>query len=280
MLPGDVARAVSRYLSAADRLVPGRICGFYLVGSTALDAWRAGSSDIDFVAVVDGGLGHRDMRRLALLHKVGNVPAAWQALIRVQSGIPGTLNGVFVAASDLDKPVTHIRPLAEHSGWSFRSGRGFEVNPVGWKVLLERGITVRGPAPDDLGLDPEPGRLREWNLRQLHGHWAAYAGKALSAKPPRKPLLPAHRVAMSYVLAPPRLHHTIVTGQVISKEAAAEYALDTFGARWHPLIRLALARRLGVSAPVGIDTSLTDPRRLPRLVGEFILDVIASADQR
>ncbi|MEU8246329.1 aminoglycoside adenylyltransferase domain-containing protein [Nonomuraea sp. NPDC048916] len=279
MFPDDVARAVSRYLSASDRLVPGRVCGFYVVGSAALGAWRAGRSDIDFVATVDGDLAEHGMRRLALLHKVGNVPAAWQALVRARPTIPGTLNGAFVSAGDLGKPVTRIRPLASHSGPSFARGRGFDVNPVVWKVLLERGITVRGPAPDQLGLDSEPEKLREWNLRQLHEHWAAWAAKALSGKPPRKPLLPAHRVALSSVLATPRLHHTIVTGEVISKEAAAEYALDTFEARWHPLIRHALAHRLGVPAPVGVDTSMTDPRRMPRLVGEFILDVIASADQ-
>jgi hypothetical protein len=278
MLPEDVMRAVSHYLSVADRLLPGRICGFYVVGSIALGAWREGHSDIDFVAAVEGDLGERDMRRLALLHKVGNMPAAWQAVVRARTSIPGTVNGVFVAVSDLGRPVTHIRPIASHSGPSFKRGRGFEVNPVVWKVLLEKGVTVRGPAPHELGLDPEPGRLREWNLQQLHGHFAAWAGKALSGRPPRKPLQPAHRVAVSRVLAPARLHHTIVTGEVISKEAAAQYALDTFEARWHPLIRLALARRLGQQASV--DASLTDSRRLPRLVGEFTLDVIANADRR
>ncbi|WP_188190341.1 aminoglycoside adenylyltransferase domain-containing protein [Nonomuraea sp. SYSU D8015] len=280
MLPDEVARAVSRYLAVADRLLPGRVRGFYVVGSTALGAWQAGRSDIDFVAAVDGDLGERDMRRLALLHKLGNVPAAWQALVRARPAIPGTLNGVFVATGDLSKPVTRIRPLASHSGPSFKRGRGFEVNPVVWKILLEKGVTVRGPAPHELGLDPEPDQLREWNLQQLHGHWATWAGRALSDEPPRKPLLPAHRVAMSAVLSPPRLHHTIVTGEVISKEAAAAYALDTFEARWRPLIRLALARRLGRPAPPGLDASVTDPRRLPRVVGEFILDVIASADRR
>jgi hypothetical protein len=261
-------------------LVPGRIRGFYVVGSTALGAWRAARSDIDFVAALDGDLGERDLRRLGLLHKVGNVPAAWQALVRARPSIPGTLNGVFVPVAELGKPVTQIRPFAQHSGPSFKRGRGFDVNPVVWKVLLERGLTARGPAPGELGLDPEPGKLREWNLQQLHGHWARWAGKAMSGKPPRKPLLPAHRVALASVLAPPRLHHTIVTGEVISKEAAAEYALDTFAARWHPLIRLALARRLGESTSSTIDSDATDPRQLPRLVGEFILEVVADADRR
>src|SRR4051812_40987559 len=85
--------------------------------------------------------------------------------------------------------------------------------------------------------------------------------RALSARPPRKPLRPAHLVALTGVLAPPRLHHTIMTGEVISKEAAAAYALDTFDARWRPLIRLALAYRLGETPP-------DDKSGLPRMVGE------------
>ncbi|AQZ61258.1 hypothetical protein BKM31_06950 [[Actinomadura] parvosata subsp. kistnae] len=275
MLANEVERAVSRYLAVADRLLPGRISGFYVVGSVALGAWRAGRSDIDFVATVAGDLGERDLRRLALLHKAGNAPAAWRALARARPDVPGTLNGVFVAERDLGRPVTSLRPLASHSGPSFKRGRGFEANPVVWKVLLEKGVAVRGPAPGELGLDPEPGRLREWNLGQLHGHFATWAGRALSARPPRKPLQPAHQVALATVLSPPRLHHTIATGEVISKEAAAEYALDTFGPRWHPLLRLALARRLGLPAPAP-----GDARRVPRLVGEFVLEVIASADEK
>ena len=66
-----------------------------------------------------------------------------------------------------------------------------------------------------------------------------------------------------------RLHHTIATGDVISKEAAGEYALDVFDARWHPVIYEALAyvrmepNRLRVSA---------DERS--RLTSEFVLHVV------
>jgi hypothetical protein len=117
-----------------------------------------------------------------------------------------------------------------------------------------------------LGLDPEPGRLRAWNLERLHGHWRGFAERAMSATPPRKPLVSASEVAAASLFGPPRMHHTIATGKVIAKEAAAEYALDTFAARWHPLIRTALTIRAGERA-----------RAEPKAAGEFMLDVIADA---
>jgi hypothetical protein len=75
------------------------------------------------------------------------------------------------------------------------------------------------------------------------------------------------------VLGPPRLHHTIATGDVISKEAAGGYALDMFDRRWHPLVRDALAywRREGRQVNLS-----PDERR--DLTCDFVLEVIDSAE--
>ncbi|MEU4509278.1 nucleotidyltransferase domain-containing protein [Nonomuraea wenchangensis] len=268
--PAGLSRAVEHYLSVADRLVPGLVTGCYVVGSAALGDWRPDMSDIDVVAVVGRPAGERELRRLSLLHKLGNLRATGRALARRRPHLPGTVNAVFVAAGDLGEPVTRIRPVASHSGPRFRRGQGFDVNPVMWKVLRERGIAVRGPAPATLGLDPEPSLLRSWTLDQLRGHWARYAARALSGRPPRRRLLSPYRLALGYALSPPRLHRTVTTGEVISKEAAGAYALDTFDARWHPLLQLALAHRRGVPGPA------LDPSQVPRLTGEFIHEVIAT----
>ncbi|MBO0694234.1 MAG: nucleotidyltransferase domain-containing protein, partial [Acidimicrobiaceae bacterium] len=53
VLPALVEAAVGRYLRLADLWLPGRVTGWYLVGSLALDAFRPGRSDVDFVAVLD-----------------------------------------------------------------------------------------------------------------------------------------------------------------------------------------------------------------------------------
>ena len=249
----DARRAAARYLAVADRLLPGRITGCYLVGSAALDAWRPLISDIDFVAVVGGSCGDREIRRLRVLHLAGNLGAARNAVAHRRPAIPGTMNGVFVAADEVAKPVTSIRPIAAHTGRRFRRDRAFDVNPVTWQVLAEHGITLRGPAPDSLHLDPEPHRLRDWTLGQLRNHWRPYAEQVRSAR----------RISAKRLLGPPRMHYTVRTGRVISKEAAGEYALDTFDRCWHPVILAALSLRDGTPIPTS-----------PRDAAEFMLHVI------
>ena len=70
------------------------------------------------------------------------------------------------------------------------------------------------------------------------------------------------------MLAAPRLHCTIATGEVISKDAAGEYALSEFGPQWQPLIREALCywreepeRHLSVSI-----------RQRTRMTAEFVAE--------
>lgn len=65
-LPGAARAAVDDLLAGLDREPPGRIEGFYVVGSTCLGAFRSDRSDVDFVAVVaDGGLDAAELPRLA-----------------------------------------------------------------------------------------------------------------------------------------------------------------------------------------------------------------------
>ena len=169
-VPDDVRRTVARYLRDADRALPGRITGFYLVGSVALGAYRPGRSDIDFVAVVDvadgDALSAAEVRRLRAAQVASGLRTGPRALAHGHWMLPGTLNGAFVRATDLGRPVTEIEPLASQVGMVFRTGEAFDVNPVQWTTLARHGVTVRGPEPASLGLDPQPEVLRQWNRRQ------------------------------------------------------------------------------------------------------------------
>jgi hypothetical protein len=242
VLPPEVDRIVGRYLSLVDRLLPGRVGGAYVVGSTALGAYRPGRSDVDVVLVVDGRLRPDELRRYRVVHAAAAVGSAARALPRGRLAVPGTCNAVVVDAGDLHRPVTAIVPVAAHAGERFTVGRAFDVNPAVWTILARRGIAVRGPEPVTLGLDPEPDRLRSWTLGNLDDYWAPWA-RGLLARPAWRGRRGWRWQAAWGVLGPARMHHTIATGDVVAKEAAGEYARATFGERWHPIVDEALAYR-------------------------------------
>ena len=274
-LPGEARAIVEHYLQLADRHLPGRVSGFYVVGSTALGGYRPGRSDIDFLAVVDGGLSPAELRRLRRVHVTAGARAGARALPRGRFLIPGTPNGVYVRAQDLTRPVTDITPLASHTGTTFAVGRGFDVNPVGWTVLARHGIAVRGPAPAELGLRLDGDELRDWNRRNLEDYWVPWAAGVLAR--PRRGLglgLGSRWLASWGALGAPRLHCTIATGEVVTKEAAGAYAMATFDDRWRPLLRAAIAYRTGAPDEA---RGRRDGARRAEEAARFVQEVIRSA---
>jgi hypothetical protein len=261
---------VRRYLAWADRLLPGRVVGVYAIGSIALGAYRRERSDIDLIVVVDGDLSPAELRRVRALHVGSGLRTAPPALARGDVALPGTVNATWVRAADLSRPVSTIVPVCHHTGPQFHAGRGFDVNPVQWKTLADHGIAVRGADVATLGLDPEPALLEAWNRENLERYWRRWA-ESLSrhGSSLRYRFRPRWLTAWG-VLGAPRLHATITTGEVLSKEAAGEYALATFDERWHPVVREGLAYWRG-EAPV----PLAD--RWAETAG-FVLEVCGSVD--
>lgn len=276
-LPEPAGAAIRRYLRLADRLLPGRVMGCYVVGSIALGAYRPDRSDIDLLLVVDRRLERQELRGVRRAQLLSAAVTTPPAVARRLLSLPGTVNATYVAAADLTAPVTAIVPVCTHVGPAFRVGAGFDVNPVQWKTLADRGIAVRGAAPASLGLDTEPGALVEWNRRNLHGYWKPWAERLLRKGPPPAWHLTPRRVTAWGVLGAPRLHRTITTGEVVSKEAAGEHALEAFDERWHPIVREGLAYWRGRPSPSpgvgGRSTRWSE-------TGEFVLEVVRSSGPR
>ena len=278
-LPAPVGAAVRRYLGLADRALPGRIVGFWVVGSTALGAWRPNRSDIDFIATVDRPLDAAELRRLRATFLLAGVRSGLPSLLRGNLALPGVCNGVFVEAGDVTKPVTEIVPVASHAGHDFHAGRGFDVNPVVWRTFADHGITVRGPRPSELGLDTQPDRIVAWNRANLERYWKPQGERLVAGREGYRLRLTPRWVTAWCVTGAPRLHHTIVSGgDVISKEAAAEYARDAFGSEWGPLIDDAIAYRHGRPSPD--PARFADRKVRGEATGRFVLAVVQDAARR
>ncbi|MCF2572421.1 aminoglycoside adenylyltransferase domain-containing protein [Brevibacterium sp. UCMA 11754] len=235
-LPEEAAHSVESYLRVADRLLPGAVTACAVGGSIALDAYRPGRSDIDVIAVLsDEWKDHRSlMVRLRFLH-LSQVPRLTVRAARCM-GFSACCNTVFVWQSEITRAVTEIHPVASHVGEVFDSQGAFDVNPVIWKELVDGGISVRGGPVSDWSLDSELGELRNWVARNVREYWVPLAE---SARRGRR-TLSAGTVEWC-LLGPARMHHTLLTGEIISKERAGRHALEAFPDH-SAIIEVALAR--------------------------------------
>ncbi|MEY2417712.1 MAG: hypothetical protein QOG90_392 [Actinomycetota bacterium] len=269
----DAQRKASQYLDIAANEFGERLVGFYVVGSAAMGGYRPRQSDVDFVAVLDDALAGdcgrvRKVQRRALLR--GGARAATR--LAFQSG---ACNGTYLRASDLTRPVTEIEPIASHVGVFHTCGVGFDVNPVQWQTFAQHGVALRGAPPAQLGLQPQPELLRPWTLDNLNSYWKRVATKAATGKSSHTVLTTSRWVTAWVATGTARMHCTLATGDIVSKERAGEYALDTFDAEWHPIIRDAVGH-LRREKP---DPAFRDRRVRYETTGRFGLHVIDSANE-
>ena len=271
MLPVLVERVVMSYLGAFDRVLRGRLEGFYVVGSVALGAFQARRSDIDFVAVMRGGCNARELRLLRAMNWWGSAVAAWWTLTTGVRRWPTGFNGVFVTWKELASSPCRTTPIASQQAGRFFVGSGFDINPVTWQVLAQRGVAVRGPDPRGLNICTDKRELREWVAGNLSTYWAKWSNLILGRSwLATKALL--RRGAAWGVLGAPRLHATLATSEILSKEQAGEYALAAFPA-WRPLIQDALA--YWRSEPWSAEYGTPFQRR--QAAADFVAAVVADA---
>jgi Domain of unknown function (DUF4111) len=273
----DLARgAVDDLLGRLDRVVPGRIEGFYVVGSASMGAFRAGRSDVDFVALVDGALGRAELARLRALH-LGRWIAAVVHDVGLRRRWPLVCNGIYLRVGDLSISPFEVIPLAGHVTGRFRvaTREGFDVSPVTWHVLAHHGIAIRGADRERLQIRADEGELCAWALANLNDYWQRWIERARSGGLNTRGV-PPRRFAASGVLGAPRLHYTIATGRIATKEAAAHYALEVFEPRWHRLIEDSLAFWHGKPPS---EQYRRDPARRRRDAAEFVACVIDTANR-
>jgi hypothetical protein len=274
-LPAAVRDAVEDLLARLDRGLPGRIEGFYVVGSACLGAFRPDRSDVDFVAIADGRLDARELRRLRAIHL-----SAWGAALARDVALrrrwPLSCNGSYITVEDLSRSPLQVTPLAGHVAGHFGIDRpGFDVNPVTWHTLARHGIAIRGPEPARLDIRADADELGAWTLDNLNGYWRRWVDRARRPGPATLRALPRRFTAWG-VLGVPRLHYTLTTGEIVTKEQAGAYALEAFDAGWRPLVQEALAFwRGGPSAPPF--RRRPDVRR--RATVAFVAHVIDSANR-
>lgn len=259
-LPSLVREVCGEYLEQADAEVPGLVTGLYLVGSVALSGYRQDHSDIDFLAVTSRRPGPEDVDGLGRLH-------AEMARRRRRP----VLDGVYVRAADLSRPPAEADGAVRANLGAVSTGDHYEPNPVTVHVLVRRGIALRGPDVVDLGLKDDPAALRRWVADNLASYWKPWVDRWARSFGPRA--LADWPVEWA-VLGVPRLHFTLTSGEICTKEDAARYSSRRFGGQWDGILDEALRLR---SRGRGGDYRSALRRR--RDAVDFVRMVIADAER-
>ena len=234
-----VDRAVAQYLSAIDAEAPNLVEGLYLTGSAALGDFRPRSSDIDFVAVTATRPDSAGLAALARAHR----------RLRTRCRRP-CFDGLYVTWDDLanDPVLTNRAPHSCEGRFRRRSTRAGD--PVIWHTLAQSGIPCRGPKPADLDVWLDGSGLARWTLDNLKSYWRPLVSRSSGLFHRRSLIALTSYGTVWIVLGVSRLHYTLATGRICSKEDAGTYALRTFPAEWHRVVEESLRlRRADLARP-------------------------------
>jgi predicted nucleotidyltransferase len=227
----DMAASFAERLAA---ILGDRLIGVYLVGSYVLGDLQD-DSDVDFVAVVDGGVSQAMVGQLESLH-------SWMG-----SKYPRrSFEGFYVDAADVRR---HPDPASKR-GWHFLGGALREISEVRlaeWEMLRRSGRVVAGRPVDELGVFDASADLAAFSHRNLQEYWAPWlrrTGRLLM----RGPAVGPRRKQMAWAaawcaLGVPRLHVAIADGKIVSKTEAGERVRAWADSEWWPVIDAALDYR-------------------------------------
>jgi hypothetical protein len=224
----EVNDALVTLLSSAQAILGEHLVGVYLFGSLATGDFNPESSDLDVLIVPDAALSDEQFAALAALHErfaAGDSP--WATEIEVSYIPPGDLRRY--------DPARTLYPRIDRGSGLL----GLRPHDIDWviqrHVLRESGIALTGPDPRTL-IDPvEPDELRRAEVELMRTWWGPMDADPANLQ---------RRGYQAYcVLTMCRVLYMLEYGTVVSKPAAAAWALRTLDARWSPLIERALAWR-------------------------------------
>ena len=124
--------------------------------------------------------------------------------------------------------------------------------------MARHGIPCRGPAPVDLRIWADPAALASWTLNNFDTYWRPLLRRARRVSDPWSITSFTSYGAVWVVLGVCRLHYTLATGQIGSKEAAGQYGIRTFPERWHLALNESLRIRRVDRARPGVTSALSE----------------------
>ena len=241
-----VSRIVEDYIDTVDTEAPGLLSGLYLTGSAALGDFHPHTSDIDFVGVTDT---RPDAVAIAALGRA-------HTQLRDRWPLPH-FDGSYVTWDDLaNDPARAGQGPRSHEGRFYARGAGPSGDPVTWHTIADYGVACRGPSELKIWTNSE--MLACWTINNLNTYWRRLLGRASRSLSSWGLATYSPCGVVWIVLGITRLHYTLATGDICSKELAGCYALQTFPEEWRRIVDESLRIRRADYARPNVASALAE----------------------
>lgn len=228
-LPEVIRPLLHTYLDQLAQHVPDLAQGVYVHGSIALEAFDAQRSDIDTLVVINRRAREDDTQKLTVLHKtIASQYPRWR------------LEVSYLQAADLGQPESAIQPHPIYHDNQFDAAGHFDVNPVTWWLLKNKGITLLGTEAQALPFTAGWDAVVDYMRHNLNTYWASFG------KQPSRMIRSLTDDGVAWiVLGVLRQYYSFKEKDITSKVGAGEYVLKVLPVEWHTLIQDALDIRQG-----------------------------------
>lgn len=233
-VPMFVQSIVEEYVALFHDRLPNRLEGFYLHGSIALNAFIEGSSDIDFIAIVNQSLAESEVQIVATIH---------QELKEKYSNVE--MDGYFLLWDDIGKQNETKKCLyineckvasVIHASY-----------PITWWILKNKGIRMFGPDIESIHFEINESIVAEYVLNNMNTYWKNRIKTVERYKRIAK-LIPSTLVDSEIewsITGMLRQYYTLREHDIISKLDACKYALQHLPEEYHHIVNEAIRIREG-----------------------------------
>ena len=236
-VPIDVQKILNEYLSLFHTRIPNTLEGLYIHGSIALNAFHYGSSDIDFIAIVNRHLTEEEVKILSKIHR------------EIQNKYKKTgMDGCYLLWEDIGKKQTETKKcLYVNEGKVGRSNHA--INAITWWILRDKGISIIGPEITSFHFDVDESALVDYVLNNMNTYWLKRLNTIERLRKivfllPNKIVDVKVQWSITGIL---RQYYTLREHEIISKVEAAKYAIHFMPESLHSIINDAINIREGLN---------------------------------
>ncbi len=237
MIPVPVQNIVDEYMALFHERIPNRLEGFYLHGSIALNAFIEGTSDIDFIAIVNQPLTDTEVKLCLNIHQ--ELKAKYSST---------EMDGTFLLHEDMGKKQSESEKYLYinecKAAWVSHTSY-----PITWWILKSKGISVFGPAIDSFHFEIDESVLVDYVLMNMNSYWGNRI-KTIKRYKRIANLIPAHVVDTEIewsITGMLRQYYTLREHDILSKMEACNYALSYLPSELHNIVNEAIRIREGQS---------------------------------